>query len=372
MQAPSFEEVGLLNTQILWACFGLTTLLGWVMQRTHFCTMGAVSDIVNMGDWTRMRVWVMAIAVAMIGFQSMSEIGLIDPLASIYASGRVLWLSAVVGGVLFGVGMVLASGCSSKTLLRIGSGSLKSVVVFAVMGLFAFMTLRGVFAVLRIQTLDRVFFELPVASLPQLLPGLLGITSDYFALSFAAVIGIALLIWCFAGPAFRQSGAAWGGLGIGLCVVCMWFLSGTIGFVQEHPQTLEAAYLATNSGRMEALSFTAPMAYTINWLIYFSDASNVLTIGVVSVLGLIFGGFLEAWRSKTFRWEGFANTRDTALHLIGAALMGVGGVTALGCTFGQGISGLSTLSVSSMIAFPAIIAGSLVGFKLQMWVLMRD
>lgn len=174
MQAPSFEEVGLLNTQILWACFGLTTLLGWVMQRTHFCTMGAVSDIVNMGDWTRMRVWVMAIAVAMIGFQSMSEIGLIDPLASIYASGRVLWLSAVVGGVLFGVGMVLASGCSSKTLLRIGSGSLKSVVVFAVMGLFAFMTLRGVFAVLRIQTLDRVFFELPVASLPQLLPRLAG------------------------------------------------------------------------------------------------------------------------------------------------------------------------------------------------------
>ena len=133
MQAPSFEEVGLLNTQILWACFGLTTLLGWVMQRTHFCTMGAVSDIVNMGDWTRMRVWVMAIAVAMIGFQSMSEIGLIDPLASIYASGRVLWLSAVVGGVLFGVGMVLASGCSSKTLLRIGSGSLKSVVVFKTM-----------------------------------------------------------------------------------------------------------------------------------------------------------------------------------------------------------------------------------------------
>ena len=144
-----------------------------------------------------------------------------------------------------------------------------------------------------------------------------------------------------------------------------------LGFVAEHPETLEAVYLASNSGRMESLTFVAPMAYTIDWLIFFSDKSKVLTFGVVTVFGVVAGSFLCALIERSFRWEGFRDTRDTALHLVGAALMGVGGVTALGCTVGQGLSGLSTLSLLSAIAVAGIVGGAVLGFKFQMWLLER-
>ena len=149
-----------LQTLVLWAAFAVAVVFGFIAQRTHFCTMGAVSDIVNMGSWTRMRMWATAVAVAMIGFHSMAWLGWIDPAQTIYATGRVIWLSALLGGVLFGFGMVLASGCGSKTLVRIGAGSLKSLVVFFVMGVAAFATLRGVTAVLRVNTVDTVSFNM--------------------------------------------------------------------------------------------------------------------------------------------------------------------------------------------------------------------
>jgi uncharacterized membrane protein YedE/YeeE len=370
----TLEQIALtrLTYTVLTAGFGVSVVLGWIMQRSHFCTMGAVSDIVNMGDWTRMRTWVLAMATGVLGLYGLGSLGYVDPLASIYSNGRVLWLSAIVGGLLFGAGMVLASGCSSKTLLRIGGGSLKSLVVFVVMGLFSFMTLRGVLAVLRTSTVDQITFDLPTALLPYLVVNAVGDPSPLLPAGLAMLPVFAALVWCFSSAEFRRSSQAVYGVLIGLAVVAMWLVSGYIGFVAEHPSTLEPTYVATNTGRMEALSFTAPMAYTLNWLIYFSDARNVLTLGVVSVFGLIGGSLLASVADRTFRWEGFSSTSDTALHLLGAALMGVGGVTALGCTVGQGLSGISTLSITSFIALGAIFAGSLIGFKIQLWVLMRD
>src|SRR5580765_4024602 len=157
------QEIDLkaLSTQVLWAAFGLSVLFGAIAQRTHFCTMGAVSDIVNIGDWTRMRMWVMAMGVAMIGFNLMVAAGWLDAAKSIYGGPRVIWLSALVGGVMFGFGMVLASGCGSKTLVRIGAGNLKSVVVFVVLGLAAYATLRGITGVLRVNTVDAVTVNVP-------------------------------------------------------------------------------------------------------------------------------------------------------------------------------------------------------------------
>jgi uncharacterized membrane protein YedE/YeeE len=145
-----------------------------------------------------------------------------------------------------------------------------------------------------------------------------------------------------------------------------------MAFVEEHPQTLESVYVTTNSGLIESFTFIAPVSYVIDWLIFYSDASKVLTLGVVSVVGVITGAFVYAVATRTFQWEGFRNTQDTALHLVGAVLMGVGGVTAMGCTVGQGLSGLSTLSVTSMIAVVGIVLGALLGFKFQMWLLERE
>jgi len=373
MAAMEIDELNRLYTWVLWAAFAVATAFGFIAQRTHFCTMGAISDIVNMGDWTRMRMWGMAVGVAMIGFYAMAGFGWIDPNQTIYTSGRILWLSALSGGALFGFGMVLASGCGSKTLVRIGAGSLKSLVVFFVMGFAAFATLRGVVAVWRDSTIDQVVLEISAGgAVPSWLSAGLGMSPDAAGLFAALVIGGGLIVWALAGADFRTGNNLLAGLGLGAVIVAMWWVSGHLGFVPEHPETLESVYLASNSRRMESLTFTAPMAYTLDWIIFYSDTSKVLTFGVVTVVGVVVGALLCALLERSFRWEGFHGTQDTALHMIGAACMGVGGVTALGCTVGQGMSGLSTLSLSSVIAVTGIMLGAIGGFRFQMWLLDRE
>jgi uncharacterized protein len=362
-----------LKHTVLWAAFAASVLFGWIAQRTQFCTMGAISDIVNMGSWTRMRMWGMAVGVAMLGFYGLGSLGWINTGMSIYTGGRIVWLSATVGGLLFGFGMVLASGCGSKTLVRMGTGSLKSLVVFFVMGFAAFATLRGVLAVVRVNSVDRVAFDIPAGgALPMWLSQVTGWSSSVAGLSMALVIGGGLVVWALMGEEFRTPRGLLAGFGLGGVITLAWWISGHLGFVAEHPETLDAVYLASISGRMESLTFTAPMAYTLDWLIHFSDTSKMLTLGVVSVVGVVLGSFVQAVGSRSFRWEGFRDTQDTALHLAGAVCMGVGGVTAMGCTVGQGLSGLSTLSLTSIIAVAAIVAGAWLGFRFQIWLLERE
>jgi uncharacterized membrane protein YedE/YeeE len=162
------------------------------------------------------------------------------------------------------------------------------------------------------------------------------------------------------------------GLGIGAVIAAMWWVSGHLGYVAEHPETLQEAFLATNSGRAEALSFVSPVAYTLDWLMFFSDKAKLLTIGIVSVFGVIAGSALYALVTRSFRWEGFRDAEDTANHLIGATLMGVGGVVAMGCTVGQGLSGIATLSMTSVVAVAAILAGCVAALKYQLWRLERN
>lgn len=365
-------QVVALNTQVLWASFFLSTFFGAVANRTHFCTMGAVSDIFNMSDWTRLRQWGLAMGVAMVGFGSMAYLGVIDPTKVLYSSSRVIWLSAMVGGLMFGFGMVLASGCGSKTLVRVGAGSLKSLIVLIVMGVAAFATLKGIGAVIRVASVDRVGIDLTTgASLPHWLGAAFGLPAAVAGLGLALALGGGLIAWALAGRDFRTSDNLMAGFGIGGVVVAMWWVSGHLGHVLEHPQTLEEVYLATNSGRAEALSFVAPVAYALDWVMFFSDQSKVLTVGVVSVFGVILGSLGYAVASKTFRWEGFGGTEDVANHLIGALLMGAGGITAMGCTVGQGLSGISTLSINSVVAVASILAGAVAALQYQTWRLSR-
>ena len=365
-------DIAALNTLVLSASFALSLLFGAIAQRTHFCTMGAVSDVVNMGDWTRMRQWGLAIGVAMAGFALLAYTGLIDPTQTLHGGNRWLWLSATVGGLMFGFGMVLSSGCGSKTLVRVGSGSLKSLVVLLVMGWAGFATMKGITAVLRVDTVDRVAVDFSgTASLPQVLAGPLGMAPVTLLLVLGLLIGAVLVVWALRGEQFLRVDNLLAGFGIGGIIVAMWWVSGHLGHLAEHPETLEEVYLATNSGRAEALSFVAPVSYTLDWLMFYSDKSKVLTLGIVSVFGVIAGSALMALWSRTFRWEGFGSTEDVANHLAGAVLMGVGGVTAMGCTIGQGLTGLSTLGLNSLVAFAAIVAGAVFGFRYQMWRLER-
>jgi uncharacterized membrane protein YedE/YeeE len=365
-------DIKALSPLVLWAAFGLAVLFGAITQRTHFCTMGAISDVVNLGDWTRIRMWVLAIGVAMIGFNLMVAFGWLDAGRSLYGGPKILWLSALVGGAMFGFGMVLASGCGSKNLVRIGGGNLKSLVVIIVLGVAAFATLKGITAVARVATLDTIAITLPTGQdLPSLLAAGTGVAKPTLAAVLGVIIGGALIAWSLARAEGRSADNLLAGLGVGAIIATVWWVSGRLGYVSEDPDTLQEAFVATNSHRMESLSFVAPVAYALDWLMFFSDKAKELTIGIVSVAGVVVGSALYAVPTRRFRWEGFRDAQDTGNHLIGAALMGVGGVTALGCTVGQGLSGVSTLSLGSFIAVVAIVAGAVAALRLQAWRIER-
>jgi uncharacterized protein len=364
--------VAALAQQVLWATFLVAMAFGAIVQKTGFCTMGAITDVAAMGDWTRMRQWALAVAVATFGFGLLSWSGLVDPANTLYASNRWNWLSALAGGAIFGFGMVLSSGCPSKALVRVGGGNLKAVVVVIVLGLSAFATLKGITAVWRVATVDRVALEFATgARLPAWVAHAFGVDARAAGLVLALVIGIGLAAWALSGREFVRTNNLLAGTGIGGAVVAMWFITGSWGHVAEHPETLQETWLATTSGRAEAFSFVSPIAYTLDWLMFYSDTSQVLTTGIVAVFGVVAGSALTALATRRFRWEGFGGTADLAHHLVGAVLMGVGGVTALGCSIGQGISGVSTLSATSFVAVIAMIGGARAALGYQDWRIER-
>ncbi len=361
-------DLGSVAARVLWASFALAVVFGALAQRTHFCTMGAIADVVNLGDWARARMWALAIAVAVLGFNAMVALGWIEARNSVYAAPRLLWLSSLVGGALFGFGMVLASGCGSKNLVRLGGGNLKSLVVLGVLAATAFATLRGITAVLRVNTVERVYVDLsPGQDLPSLAAAAFGLGTPAAAALLGGAVAAALLAWVLARPEGRGAEVLGGGIGIGVVVAATWWVSGRLGFVSEDPNTLEPAFLATNSRRMESLSMVAPVAYALDWLLFFSDQTKLLTLGIVTVAGVAVGAAAMALADGSFRWEGFGGVEDLANHLVGASCMGVGGVLALGCTVGQGLSGVSTLSLGSLLALAAIVAGAVAALRYQAW-----
>ena len=359
---------------VTWGAFLLAFVFGAVANRTNFCTMGAVSDWVNMGDLSRMRMWLLAIAVAVLGAGALQVTGAVDLSKSIYQAPNLLWLSHVVGGFLFGVGMTLGSGCGSKTLIRVGAGNLKSLVVYVFLGIAAYMTLRGLFGAFRVGVLERAAVTLPAGQdLPSLFTTYFGFTKSAWVAILSAVIGGALLVFVYASREFRSSfDYTLGGVVTGLVVVGGWYVSGHIGFVAEDPETLQEAFVATNTGRMESFSFVAPLAFTIEYLMFWTDKSRIVTYGIASAFGVIAGSAVYAIATRTFRWEGFRDAEDTALHIIGGTLMGFGGITALGCTIGQGITGFSTLALGSILTFVFIVIGSAATMKFQYWRMMRE
>ncbi len=368
----SVEDLAALRVAVLWATFGLAFVFGAVAQRTSFCTMGAIADLVNFGNATRARQWLLAIAVAIVGTQLLAGAGQLDMSNSFHTGPDVLVASHLVGGFVFGFGMVLAGGCGSRTLIRIGAGSLKSLVVFIVIGLVAYITLRGALAVVRVNVIDPLSLTLDGRQdLPALLARTTGAPLRALHVLLGTAVGGMLAAIALAPREFRTSENLFVGAVLGATVVGVWYVSGHVGHVLEHPRTLEEAFFGTYSGRMESLSFIAPSAHTLDWLMLFSDRSNVLTLGVAAVFGVVLGSALTALAADQFRWEGFRDTEDTANHLVGGAFMGFGGVTALGCTIGQGMTGISTLSIGSALALASIIAGAVAGMKYQSWRVAR-
>jgi len=337
----------------------VSVFLGVLFHRSHFCTMGAVSDAVIMENFDRLRQWALALAVAIFGFGGMAYAGLINPLQSIYATKDLLWLSSLLGGLLFGWGMVWASGCGSKTLVRLGAGNLKALWVLLVMGVVALSAMKGVLAVGRVQYIDAVKIEMPQGLFAgEWLSNHLNLSLHVGMLVAACSVSLLLLVWVLKDRNFLTLHNVMTGILVGLVICGVWWISGVLGHGLEHPETLEEFFLATSSRKMEALSFTGPVALALDAVMYFSDGTKRLTIGLVSVMGVCAGSFISAWFQGTLKLEGFTNAADMRRHLVGASFMGIGAVLAMGCSIGQGLSGLSTLSFNSLIASLAIVAGA--------------
>lgn len=353
---------------VLWGGLALGLALGAIAQVSRFCTMGSLADWFAYRGTSRLMMWALAVAVAAVGSLVLMEAGLLDATHTLAWSNRLLWLSYLVGGTLFGFGMVLASGCPQRNLVKLGSGSLKALVTLLVAGVAAQMTLRGVLSEVRVNLLDP-------ASLLLAFPQDLG-----SILSHVSGMGPASLRWLVLAAVFALTAPWWwthrhsmeryqwrAGAAIGLLVVAAWWLTGYVGYIPEHPDTLEAIWVGTYSHRPEAFTFAAPIAHSLDLLTLWTDRNNMLSYGVKVTLGTVLGSAALALARREFRIESFQNPRDMLNHLLGGALMGFGGVTAMGCSIGQGVSGLSLLSAGACLAVSGIIFGTWSALRFQTW-----
>lgn len=355
---------------VVWGGFLLSFIFGAVANKTNFCTMGAISDVVNMAHWGRMRMWLLAIAVALTGTSLLHYFGWVDLSKSIYQRPMLPWLSLVVGGALFGIGMTMAAGCVNKNLVRLGGGSIRSLVVLAFVAISAYMTLKGLFGQWRVNYLDPVAIDLSLIglktqSLPAFLSKLTGMPAKTSLLATLCVASLGLLIFAFKDKRFRgNTSQTVGAIILGLLIVAGWYLTGHLGY-GENPDTLETVYFGTNTRTLESMSFVAPTAFSLELFMLWTDKSLRMTFGIATVIGVTLGSLAYAVGTRQFRWEGFASFDDLRNQLTGAVLMGFGGVTAMGCTVGQGLSGLSTLALGSVIAMIGIVGGAVAMMKWQ-------
>ena len=364
----SSADPALLAQLVIFGGLAVGLGLGAVGQASRFCIRGAIADWVIFRGPARLVSWLLAIGVGAVCIQGLISAGLLDAGRTVAWSDRLAWLSYLVGGTLFGYGMILSGGCPQRCLVKAGAGNLKAAASLVVLAIVALMTLRGAFAGLRTQYLDNV--SLALAG-PQDLGGILSRVTALDAGALRWTLS-ALLLSAAATYAWRVrrmlDPAHWvGGIAVGLLLAAAFLVTGSIGFVAEHPQTLEPAWLGTQSRRPEGLSFSAPLAGALDLLTMWTDRATVLTFGVAMMVGVLVGSHLSArWRGE-FRMESFKTPKELASHTGGAVLMGFGGVTALGCSVGNGVTGLALLSVGSALAVAGIVVGAWLALAIQNW-----
>lgn len=390
-----FDNFATAQSVFLWSVFAIALILGAVVNKTNFCTMGAVSDLVNMGDSGRFRAWMLAIAVAVLGVVLLENAGLVkaDSAFPPYRAGQFIWAENLLGGILFGIGMTLASGCGNKALIRIGGGNLKSIMVMMIIAVIAYFMInpfpdsdQTLFTVLFYNWIRPLAVDLGASSdIGTLISGSEG------ALQTRLVIGVGLalvlLVFVFKSADFRNSGDnILGGLVVGAAVLAAWYVTSVVTIDMDGEQYSLQSYVSewdflaesaegkpADSRPLSPQSFTFinPMGQTLGYAAAGMDRSY-LTFGVMALIGVILGSFLWSVLNRSFRIEWFASFGDFISHFIGAILMGIGGVLALGCTVGQAITGISTLALGSFVAFAGIVLGSALTMKVQYYKLVYE
>ena len=390
----NFESFAQSLSFFLWSTFVISVVLGAVVNKTNFCTMGAVSDMVNMGDYGRFRAWLLTIAVATIGVSVLEYMGLVNVSETFppYRANQLIWIENILGGVLFGIGMTYASGCGNKTLIRIGGGNIKSIMVFVVIAVIAYY-MTSPFPDSD-KTLYSVLFYDWVNPLAVSLQGNQDIgaliskeNTQTMRLAAGLLVAAGLLFYIFKAADFRSSkDNILAGAVIGLIIVTAWYTSSNINIKTEDASYSMADYYAewdmladSNEGKPasgrtlspQSFTFINPIGQTFG---YIKDGFKpaLLTFGLVSVFGVILGSLFWSLVTRSFRLEWFADFKDFMNHFVGAILMGFGGVLGLGCTIGQGITGMSTLAVGSILTFVSIVFGSAITMKIQYYKLVYE
>lgn len=367
--------------QVLAAVFVIAAVLGAIVSKTNFCTMGAVSDWVNMGDQGRMRAWLLAMAVAMAGVAGMEAAGMISLGGETFPPYRTAnfgWLRYIAGGALFGIGMTLGSGCGNKTLVRVGGGNLKSLVVLAIAAVMAYLMLWTPFYEklfhpwVSATTIDLAKHGVNSQELGAVIAGVSGMQpSRVFNAATGGVIALCLFIYVFRSAEFRGSfDNLLGGAAVGLAVLAGWYITGgPLG--QAWKEYAEFATQVPSRVQVQSYTFISPMGDSVRYLLNPGDFALV-NFGVVALAGVIAGSFIYALATRSFRIEWFVSAKDFASHAAGGVLMGVGGVLSMGCTVGQAITGMSTVALGALLTFLAIVAGAAGTMKYQYWRMMQE
>ncbi len=370
-----------IHNQVLLSVFVVAVVLGAIANKTNFCTMGAVSDWVNMGDTGRMRAWLLAMVVALIGVLGMEAANVISFSSGTfppYRTENFAWLRYLLGGLMFGIGMTLGSGCGSKTLIRVGGGNLKSVVVLVIASVMAYLMMWTSFFEIAFMSwigptsVSLAKFGIPSQELPAIVAGVTGMeSSPAFRLIIGAMVAIALLIFIFKSGDFRKSfDNILGGTVVGLAVVGGWYMTGgSMGVAWK--DFADMAVDVPSRVNVQSYTFISPMGDSVRYLM---EPTNLLFVnfGVTALVGVIVGSFLYAIIARRFRVEWFASGGDFSNHVVGGVLMGVGGVLAMGCTIGQAVTGVSTLAIGSILTFLAIVGGAAATMKFMYWRMLRE
>jgi uncharacterized membrane protein YedE/YeeE len=318
---------------------------GVVALSSGFCLLSSLRGWWTEGDSRLIRTFALALAVAIVTTQGLAGYGAIDLGKSIYFQPSFSLPLMFGGGVLFGYGMVLANGCGSRALVLLGRGNLRSFVVVTVLGITAQMTLRGLIAPIRVSLLQASAIKPAHLSLPELLGG------EWLArLAVALVIAVALILFAFSHAPFRRAaGQVAAGIFVGLLVAAGWFATGYLGADDFNPAAVTS------------LSFIAPVADTVQYVML--STGLTLNFGIAMVFGVFAGSLFTALVTRRFYLEGYISPQHMLRSIIGAALMGSGGAMALGCSIGQGLTGISTLAISSFVAVAGILLGTAAGLR---------
>lgn len=326
------------------AGFAIGLVFGVVGLLSGFCLMSSLREWWGANDGRKIRSYAVAAAVAMLGTQIVAGAGIVDIGKSLYLQPSFSAPLIFIGGLLFGFGMVLSNGCASRALVLLGKGNLRSLVVIAIIGVTAQMTLKGLIAPARLAFMQWTQTAPGAVSAPAIL-AMIGLDVEVARILTTLLVSGALLVFAFSDRRFRHSyGQSAAGLAVGLLVVAGWFATGWIGADEFSPIPVTS------------LTFISPIADSLQYTML--STGMTLSFGVAMVAGVLLGSLLTAVLTGRFQLEGYSSAGHMVRSISGAALMGSGGAMAYGCSIGQGLTGLSTLAVPSFIAAVGILSGA--------------